>query len=263
MENERVLKDTTITDYYRPKTSISQIPANNILSQAASLGNRNEIESIRKISDYYRPKTSISQITANKKLLEEAYLGNWEGIESVLIRNADINYQDNEQGFTALHIIISNNNIKLVERLLKQPKINIYIKDYNGRNALDFAKFIDLSDFDNMQGIFAKDENSIQEFGPIVKLLLKHEESLSNTEKEKLKEQANNRFRMRDLRNEIRFKNMRNNYKNPIYNVILDPNLYDPINANLGGKSKRKSKRKTKQQKRKTKKQKRKTKKQK
>ena len=46
------------------------------------------------ITDYYSPKTPISQITANKKLLQSASIGDWEGIEYVLIRKADINYQD-------------------------------------------------------------------------------------------------------------------------------------------------------------------------
>uniref|UniRef100_A0A6C0LTA6 Uncharacterized protein n=1 Tax=viral metagenome TaxID=1070528 RepID=A0A6C0LTA6_9ZZZZ len=66
-----------------------------------------------------------------------------------IIPLSNINYQDN-LGNTVMHIIIENNLWEKFESLFDFKKINIYVKNNEGQNAIDMIPMIKLDSFINM-----------------------------------------------------------------------------------------------------------------
>mmetsp|Transcript_35329 Transcript_35329/g.54084 ORF Transcript_35329/g.54084 Transcript_35329/m.54084 type:complete len:89 (-) Transcript_35329:1070-1336(-) len=60
-------------------------------------------------------------------------------MKQLLMRGADINYCNQKQGFTALHIAIEKQYpVKIIKFLLKS-KANPHIEDFNGEDCCDKA----------------------------------------------------------------------------------------------------------------------------
>jgi ankyrin repeat protein len=77
-------------------------------------------------------------------LIQECfYAGNLKEIES-LITEENINLQD-DFGTTALMAATYNQNLDLIKLLLKQPKIDLTLKDTDNKTLLDYIPLKDIT----------------------------------------------------------------------------------------------------------------------
>jgi ankyrin repeat protein len=63
----------------------------------------------------------------------------YDNIISALIKNTDLNIQDNN-GNTCLYFIVTNNLVEMYKDILEQKELNIFIKDINNVSSYDFIK---------------------------------------------------------------------------------------------------------------------------
>ncbi|MGX3011967.1 ankyrin repeat domain-containing protein [Helicobacter sp. 23-1044] len=75
----------------------------------------------------------------NNELLEFAKSGNLSGVKQCLANGANINFAD-EQNNTAIMYASMNGHLEVVKFLLEIPTAKIFIKNDDGKMAIDFSK---------------------------------------------------------------------------------------------------------------------------
>ena len=76
---------------------------------------------------------------SNVELIKYAEIGDLENLRSAIAAAADINWQEPDYGFTALHAAVARGHLDCVKLLLSQPLIDIDVQDRFGRTAADIA----------------------------------------------------------------------------------------------------------------------------
>lgn len=73
-------------------------------------------------------------------ILQAADDGDIKGVDRAISASRDaINFRDPDTGLTALHIAAGDGNLAMTLHLLRKPGIDLTIKDYFGRDAVDLA----------------------------------------------------------------------------------------------------------------------------
>lgn len=80
------------------------------------------------------------KMIAAAKIIDAAASKDFAGVDKALAANPDaIHYQDSNTGVTALHIAAADGHLSLTEYLLSKPGVDVTIRDWSGRDALDLA----------------------------------------------------------------------------------------------------------------------------
>jgi hypothetical protein len=100
----------------------------------------------------WRPQVDFENSNGWTAMMICALKNSLQCAQVLIERGANVNYISSKTGQTPLMLAAWNNQIEFVNFLLAQPKIDVFIKDFQGKNAFEYAK---KKNFDQIMNILS------------------------------------------------------------------------------------------------------------